>query len=82
MPWIKSPFDVPIPTQRTVFPTTGLGEFGTIKVDVASRMKLLVATGPVLNAGPLDAPVQPTRAKKAARARVFDKENMVRIEMS
>ena len=52
IPWIKSPFEVPMPVQSTVLPTTGLGASGTTSVEMASRMKFPLSTGPVENAGP------------------------------
>jgi hypothetical protein len=55
MDWIKSPFEVPIPTQREASPDEPLGVLGRTKVDVDSRMKESEATGPVLKPGPMAA---------------------------
>jgi hypothetical protein len=44
---IKSPPLVPIPAHRARLPFCGLFTAGKIKVVVASRMKELLATGPV-----------------------------------
>lgn len=55
MDWIKSPLEVPMPTQRERSPLLFSLRVGRIRVDVASRMKELEATGPVLKAGPIAA---------------------------
>lgn len=55
MDWIKSPFEVPIPTQSEASPEDPLGALGRVRVDVASLMKESEETGPVLNAGPMAA---------------------------
>jgi hypothetical protein len=55
MDWIRSPFEVPMPTQREASPEEPLGAFGSTRVDVDSRMKDSEATGPVLKAGPMAA---------------------------
>jgi hypothetical protein len=53
--WIKSPLEVPIPTQREASPVDPVGAFGKTSVDVASRIQEPEPTGPVLNAGPMAA---------------------------
>lgn len=53
MDWIRSPLEVPIPTQREATPEEPVGPLGKMRVDVASRMNELEATGPVLKAGPM-----------------------------
>jgi hypothetical protein len=70
MPWIKSPFEVPIPTQKEISPTGGDGACGSITVDSASRMKLPAGwlTGPVLKAGPLAVKTRP-KMENSATAR-------------
>jgi hypothetical protein len=52
MDWIRSPFEVPMPTQREASPEEPLGVLGRTRVEVDSRMKESEATGPVLKAGP------------------------------
>jgi hypothetical protein len=54
-----------MPTQREVSPVESLGASGRMRVEVASRMKVLLATGPVLKAGPIAAStdVQATAAR-------------------
>jgi hypothetical protein len=37
--WIKSPLEVPIPTQREASPVDPVGAFGKTSVDVASRIQ-------------------------------------------
>lgn len=59
MDWTKSPFEVPIPTQREVIPEDPLGALGRTRVEVASRMKESSETGPVLKAGPMAAFADP-----------------------
>lgn len=65
MDWIRSPFEVPIPTQRDAEPVEPLGALGRVRVEVASRMKESVATGPVLNAGPMAASTTTVKAAVA-----------------
>lgn len=55
MDWIKSPFEVPIPTHREVMPFALLGAFGRVSVEVVSRIQEPLPTGPVLKAGPMAA---------------------------
>jgi hypothetical protein len=55
MDWIKSPFEVPMPTQSDASPEEPLGALGRTRVEVDSRMKESEATGPVLKAGPMAA---------------------------
>ena len=74
--WIKSPFDVPMPTQRDVSPEEPLGALGRTRVDVDSRMKELDATGPVLNAGPM-APFTEVAASATMAERICFEEGMV-----
>lgn len=65
----KSPFEVPIPTQREASPEDPLGALGRTRVEVASRMKEPSETGPVLKAGPMAAFADPTaRAATTGRA--------------
>ena len=52
MDWIKSPFEVPMPTQRDVSPVEPLGALGNTRVDTASRIQEFEETGPVLKDGP------------------------------
>lgn len=58
--WIRSPLEVPIPTQREASPWLLVGGAGRTRVEVDSRMKELEATGPVLKAGPKAALVPAT----------------------
>lgn len=44
-----------MPTHNEVEPDESLGVLGRVRVDVASRMKELEETGPVLNAWPMAA---------------------------
>lgn len=53
--WIKSPFEVPMPTHSDASPEEPLGALGSTRVEVDSRMKESDATGPVLKAGPMAA---------------------------
>lgn len=53
--WIKSPLEVPIPTQRDEIPEVPLGTSGRMRVEVASLIQDPSATGPVLKAGPIAA---------------------------
>lgn len=69
MDWTKSPFEVPIPTQREASPEDPLGALGRTRVEVASRMKESSETGPVLKAGPMAAFTDPT-ARAAITGRV------------
>lgn len=55
MDWIKSPLEVPIPTQRDKSPVESGGVSGRIRVAIASLMNESEATGPVLKAGPIAA---------------------------
>jgi hypothetical protein len=55
MDWIKSPFEVPMPTHSDASPEEPLGVLGRTRVEVDSRMKESDATGPVLKAGPMAA---------------------------
>lgn len=55
MDWIKSPFEVPMPTHNDASPEEPLGALGRTRVEVDSRMKESEATGPVLKAGPMAA---------------------------
>lgn len=55
MDWIRSPLDVPIPTQREASPRLLLGTSGRTSVAVDSRMKVESETGPVEKAGPMAA---------------------------
>ena len=65
MDWIRSPLEVPIPTQSERSPLLPVGALGKMRVEVASRMNELEATGPVLKAGPM----APWTAGMAAAAR-------------
>lgn len=55
MDWIKSPVEVPMPTQRERIPFELMGNPGKTSVEVASRIKVPLPTGPVLSAGPMAA---------------------------
>ena len=52
MDWIRSPFEVPIPTHSAVSPDDPVGAFGSTSVELASRIQEPAPTGPVLKAGP------------------------------
>ncbi len=65
--WIRSPFDVPMPTHSDRSPDDPVGALGRISVDVASRMNEPDATGPVLKAGPMAASAVATAVARAAR---------------
>lgn len=67
--WIRSPLDVPIPTQSEASPELPLGAFGRTRVAVASRIQDPLPTGPVLKAGPIAASTE-VNATAAAAARV------------
>jgi len=75
MDWIRSPLEVPIPTQRERTPEEPVGPLGKMRVDVDSRMNELAATGPVLKAGPM-APSTVVMAT-AARADRTRRENSI-----
>lgn len=55
--WIRSPLEVPMPTQSDVSAELEppLGALGRVRVEVDSRMNEFEATGPVLKAGPMAA---------------------------
>lgn len=53
--WIKSPFEVPMPTHREASPALLLGVLGRTRVEVASRIQEPLPTGPVEKAGPMAA---------------------------
>lgn len=69
MDWIKSPSEVPMPTQRDMIPAEPEGVSGKMRVAVDSRMKEFVATGPVLKAGPKAAFTVAAVTTAAMRAR-------------
>ncbi len=69
--WIRSPLEVPIPTQREVMPELPLGTLGKMRVDVASRIQEPPPTGPVLKAGPMAASTEVNvMAAAAAKAEI------------
>ena len=68
MDWIRSPFDVPIPTHSEVIPEVPLGASGKRSVEVASRIHDPLPTGPVLKAGPIAARAGAANVAAVAKA--------------
>ena len=75
MDCIRSPLDVPMPTQSEVMPEVPLGVSGRSSVDVASRIHEPPPTGPVLKAGPIAARADVVNVAAAARAERAWREN-------
>ena len=74
--WIKSPFEVPIPTQSDASPELPDGAFGRTSVEVASRIHEPEPTGPVLKAGPIAALTDVVSAAAATVDRIWRVEGM------
>jgi hypothetical protein len=72
--WIRSPLDVPIPTQSEASPEEPEGALGKTSVEVASRIQEPEPTGPVLKAGPMAAS---TEAAAAATERIWRRDGIL-----
>ena len=75
--WIRSPLEVPMPTQREASPEDPEGAFGRTRVEVASRIHEPSATGPVLKAGPMAALTEDVNTAAAMVERIWREEGML-----
>lgn len=76
MDWIRSPFEVPMPTQREASPELPVGALGKTRVEVASRIQEPEPTGPVLKAGPMAASTE-VKAAAATTERILREEGIL-----